>query len=353
MKSKTIILAALAGTLLTNIASAQVEVVITGSTAFRSIAVDRVKALFDAGFVSTVRDSNIQTYSGTMTTAIPSLGSQTVTVRMSYSGSGSGMLAVKNGTQVSTVNSGDTVTLVSKTPDLAFSDVFPSSANPPIATSAFQSDTKVGVVPFVYVKNNGMTGVNNITRDQAVLLMTAGGLMPATFLGGSSAAPIYLVGRDSGSGTRISVEKDIAYKGTPFLWDKDISGNWISSPGLSSGSGVAAILGNVAYTDAIGYLGLSDFATINTKATALTFDGVAYSTANVISGSYALWGYEHLVTRIGLSVNQTSVRTALANAITSTTYQHTDPNYVGKFEAIADMHVQRGTDGGTITSLDF
>src|SRR5204863_3614786 len=122
---------------------------------------------------------------------------------LSFSGSATGMNAVKNQTPVPTAETQGVN--VNKVPDLALSDVFPGSATPPIPLSAFDPESNqdyLGVVPFLYVRNNTMTGVSNITRDQAVLLMTASGVlggfpgMPATYLGGSSSNPIYMIGRD-------------------------------------------------------------------------------------------------------------------------------------------------------------
>jgi hypothetical protein len=276
-----------------------------------------------------------------------------VTVRMSYSGSATGMKAVALGTPVSTVNSADTNTLVSMVPDLALSDVFPSSANPPISDTAFAQRDRVGVVPFVFVKNGGtaLAGVNNLTRDQAVQLMTAGGLMPATYLGGTSTEPVYLCGRDSGSGTRITSERCIGFVGTPFLYAK-VGSAWGPSTGFTSGGSLAGAIST--NSSAIGYLGLADYATItNNGALALSYNGVPYSSENVTSGKYAIWGYEHLVSRIGLSGNQQTLRTKLVNAIADANYQHTNSLYVGKFEAMVDMHVDRAADGAPITSTDF
>src|SRR4051812_41120938 len=121
MKSKMIALAALAGSIAVP-AFGDVQIVITGSTAFRSIAQDRVGALFDPSSTNTatfltVKDSNTRTYSGTMQSVVGD--TQPVTIRLSFSGSASGMLAVKNGTLVSTVNPGDTSSANSIAPDLA------------------------------------------------------------------------------------------------------------------------------------------------------------------------------------------------------------------------------------------
>jgi len=246
---------------------------------------------------------------------------------------------------------------VNRVPDLALSDVFPGAATPPIPESSFNRAV-LGVVPFLYVKNNGLVGINNITRDQATLLMTASGVingipgMPATYLGGTSPNPVYCIGRDSGSGTRISVERDIGFVGSPTLWATNSGGGYVLTNGFSSGGLERGVI--ASKSDAIGYLGRGDYAAISTFATAISFDGVAFSPANVGNGSYALWGYEHIVNRVGgLSSQQTLVRNALISAITNPTFQNTVPLYNDNFVSLTEMHVERGADGATITSLDF
>lgn len=350
MKMKMMMLATLAGALVTP-AFAQVEVTITGSTAFRSIAQDRVASLFDtnASFSVTVLDSNTRTYTGTMSKVLTPTNTP-VTVRMSFSGSATGMQAVQNGTPVTTVNTNSTTT--AKVPDLAFSDVYPSSANPPIPGSAFGHQDLVGVIPFVFVKNNGayLSGITNITRDQALLLMTAGGVMPATFLGGTNDNVVWFTGRDSGSGTRITTEKCVGFLGAPFMYAK-IGANYVQTNGFTSGSFVATTLNT--NQDFMSYLGLGDYNTVSNNVAKLAYNGVAYSSANVTSGKYGVWGYEHVVSRIGLSASQDSIRTALVNAISDSTFQHSSSLYVGNFEVLNDMQVERGADGGEITSLNF
>src|SRR5436190_18569849 len=110
------------------------------------------------------------------------------------------MLAVQAGSLLNTLN--PVITLVTNTTlagDLAFSDIFPKSTG--LTDSQFDSRVDVGVVPFVFAKSPGtaLNGVNGLTREQAVLLLTAGGLMPANYLGGSGSSLIYAAGRDSGS----------------------------------------------------------------------------------------------------------------------------------------------------------
>lgn len=361
MKLMKVLLPVVAGVLLNTSAQAQVNIVITGSTAFRSIAFDRVAALFDAGVVTKGNTGNGPgTYSGTMHTAIPSLGNTPVVVRLSFSGSGAGMLAVANRTPVPTVDptSGDTV---NQAPDLAFSDVFPESATPPVNRGDVE-DAVVGVIPFVWVRNNALVGINNITREQAVLLMTSSGVadvggttipgLPASFLGGASSNPVYLTGRDAGSGTRITIHKDIGFTGTPTLWGLDAANHLVNTNGYSSGGGERAIISGNA--NVIGYLGVADATAIAGSATIISYNGVPFTTENVKTGKYPLWGYEHLVNRAsGLSANQIAIRDALVAKITDQNFQTTNPLYTANFVDQAAMHVERGTDGGSITSLDF
>jgi len=365
MKNIKTLIALLAGALVSTGAYAQVELTVTGSTSFRSIVIDRSAAIFDAGSLNTYTfDAAAGTisYVGTMSNKT-SLGSTPVHVHLSFSGSASGMLAVKNSTPVTTAKevAGGAPT-ETRIPDLALSDVFPGSATPAIPLSAFDPENKayLGVIPFVYVRNNtSLGGINNITRQQAVLLMTASGTggMPISFLDGNPAhtANIYMTGRDSGSGTRITTEKCIRFTGTPILWGtNDASNVYKTSPefqGYSSGGFERALIAEKG--DAIGYLGRADAAAIAASATQISFDGIPYSTANVENGAYEIWGYEHMYNRAGgLSANQKQVRLALLNAITDPAYQAT-PIYANAFEPLAGMHVERGADGGDLSSLDF
>lgn len=355
MKSKMLLLAALAGSLATPAFAQSVDLVVTGSTAFRSIVYDRIQSLYDTGYSRTrstddAAGANYTTYSGTMTAAVD--GTTTINIYCSFSGSASGMLAVQNGTAVKCPPVGDTTPAdrTSKAPNVAFSDVFPGSANPAIPSSAFDVNTNVGVIPFVFItkSDNGITG---ITRDQALMLMVDGGIMPQTFLGGSSSAPAWMVGRDSGSGTRICTEKCIGFVGQPFLFQRNAANTaWESSSGYTSGGNLR---GSVSTNSgAIGYVGLSDFNAVSNTCRALTYNGVPYTSDNVRGGKYGIWGYEHLVAK-GLSGNQVTVLNALIAALTDRTYQTTNPTYTGAAESIQDMQVYRNADGATMGSTSF
>jgi hypothetical protein len=353
MKLNRILIQTLFGMSMASAVHAQVELTVTGSTAFRSINFDRIPVLFDVGSIqSNVTNANLRTYSGTISNVVPALGKTQVTIRTAFSGSAAGMLAVQNQALLAALEINGSS--VNKVADMAFSDVYPGAASPPIPASAFDR-TEVGVVPFVFVRNNqGTDGINNITRDQAVLLMTASGDngMPASYLGGNSTNAIYLIGRDSGSGTRITTEKVIGFLGSPILWATNSAGKLVTTNGFSSGSSVRGVLGTVPST--IGYLGLGDYSAITNAATATSYNGVAFNPANVADGGYALWGYEHVVNRTGgLSANQALVANALVQAIKDKAFQSTNLLYSASFVPLDMMQVQRGADGGPITLLKF
>ena len=369
MKSKMIIIAALAGSMTIPAFGQGVELPLTGSTAFRSVVTNRVLSLYSTGSF-TRKDGNTFSFIGTMPSVFPSSPTKQVRIHMSYTGSATGMQNVKDSTLISSYalnDSGTGTVATNYAPDIAMSDVFPSSATPPLSDSDFAKRDVVGVVPFVFVKNNTGTtlnGITGLTREQAELLMTAGGSMPATYLGGSSANPVFLAGRDSGSGTRITTERCIGFVGTPMLATNSGAYGFPGSvtvvgpaSGLAYGYNSGGTLATQIKTNdaVIGYLGLADYSstTNNNAAVALTYNGFAYSTANVISGKYPIWGYEHIVSRSGLSSDQQTLRTAIVNAIADTTFQHSDATYVGKFEALSDMTVRRGSDGGPILSKSF
>src|SRR5258708_11550194 len=112
--------------------------------------------------------------------------------------------------------------------------------------------------------------------------------MPATYLGGSSTNPVYLIGRDSGSGTRISTEKDIGFVGAPLLWATNGAGTYVVTNSYSSGGLERVVIGGKP--DAIGYLGRADLAAIAVTATALNYEGVPYSATAGANRSFCMVG---------------------------------------------------------------
>lgn len=142
IKSNMLLLAALAGSLATP-AFGQVQLVVTGSTAFRSVDEDRAGFLFDSGATTNSANGglggNYVTYSGTCNNLGIFPNNTQVTIYMSFSGSITGMQAVQQGTGVpcNPIGSGSSQTTF--TPDLAFADVFPGAARSP--------DSHLGLCP--------------------------------------------------------------------------------------------------------------------------------------------------------------------------------------------------------------
>ncbi len=357
MKLKhALLVLATAASALAPVAHAQVQLTLIGSTAFRSAVKDRLSTLFDANSIANTANSTTLFYSGTMSNAVPSLGTNQVVIRTAFSGSISGMTDLKNGVYEPCINYDGSATNVLA--DLAFGEGFPSSATPPISASAFGTNEILGVVPIVFVANNNLVnmGVQNITREQASLLLfdSGPGGIPASFLGATgpnSTNVVYLIGRNTDSGTRITIEHVLGYIGAESLWATNGNGGYIPNPGFSSGGSTANNIAGGAQS--IGYVGLSDYSTITNNATALLFEGVAAIPFNVTTGKYPMWAYEHLYSRVGLSPNQQSVREALVAALTNPFYQSTNPLWFNYFVGLTQMTVSRTTDGGQITGNNF
>ena len=294
-----------------------------------------------------------------MSGAVPSLGTNLVVIRTSFGGSLSGMIAIRDNTLQPCINLDGTATNL--TGDVGFGEAFPSAATPPIPNSDFSTNEIIGVVPIVFAVNNNLAGmgVNNITLEQANLLLfdSGPGAMPASFLGATgpnATNNVYLIGRDTDSGTRISVEKDIKYIGAETEWATNGAGGYVSNPGFPSGGTVAANIGGGALS--IGYVGMSDFNSISNNATALKYEGVGVGVnnfANVTTGMYPLWAYEHFYSRIGTTAQQQLVREALIASLTNPSFQATNANWFNFFVGLNKMQVSRSTDGGQITGNNF
>jgi ABC-type phosphate transport system substrate-binding protein len=208
------------------------------------------------------------------------------------------------------------------------------------------------VVPFAWVKSvTGSSLVTNVTIQQLQTFLSNGQLPLSYFTGRTNddATLIYLVGRDSGSGTRITTEKDALFSSTPQLWAPDGSCNWSISAGFSSGSGLVTVL-NGACGPALGYLGLSDAVNVASGANIISYNGFkpfngAIGTpdfAPVRKGQYSLWCYEHLYKRTSSTANVTSFRTGLATEINTDLATSTTAIQTGT------MQVTRNNDGGPI-----
>lgn len=343
-----------AGIVLAPAAFGQVELRITGATAFRSAVYDRLtNYVLNSG--STIKASgNYQTISGTFSANMGTLSGQAALIRCSFSGSAEGMRDVGSQLAIPFLNT-DGTTNYTLTPDIGFSDVQPSSALAYVQPmSAFESVVRVGVVPFAWIRNvpasGALNAVTNISREQAYLLQTGTGLMPTRFLGGADdGSVVRFIGRDNMSGTRITMQRCIGFAGTPKMQDK-LSGTWKATNGYSSGGSIGTALTNG--TDCIlSYVTLADGAAriADGKAVYLSYNGVPYSRAAVTNGYYSFWTFESAYSRQSLSaeVDKQAVYTGLLGAITNADYQLTNSIF-NNYVPMGQMNVDRYQDGGLI-----
>jgi len=187
---------------------------------------------------------------------------------------------------------------------------------------------------------------------------------------------VYAVGRNDASGTRVAAFADSLFGifSAPAQYDisagptltldshPDATGvvHTDGTQGYISGGDVAAAMsigGSGAATDpftggsgwyAIAYVGISDANTaIAGGAAALTYNGVAYTPANVQNGEYGFWGYEHILSFPTLNSYDLYFKNQLKTALLTGTFE-TDSG--AGFET-STMNVQRTGDGADPTHL--
>lgn len=383
-------------------AQAQVTIRITGSTAFRSAIYRALSStdFYDAAPAVTPANASASTSTVTYKGKKSALfGTQDVIIETGFSGSVEGLINVLGSTASSPQaqptfllpdGSNDPV----KTADLAFSDVaqettaftkgkYGTAIEFPADNINFAGQG-VGVVTFAFVRNvNAGNLISNITSAQFQTLAGAGGPVSQGFFTGnaSDSTSVYLTGRYSFSGTRLTVgavtglganadyvifSADSAdnISGTGVVASPAVSANW--NGGFISGGTLARLLNNGNNTEVIvGYMGMGDVRSAASTAdknvaqpllnNLISFNGIAPSRANVIGGYYELWSYQHLYgKKSGVSsdvtkfVNGTSSSTPInSNGLIKAlnTELHVDPDYI----ALDEMLSQRAGDGGLIT----
>lgn len=184
--------------------------------------------------------------------------------------------------------------------------------------------TEVGVITFEWVRNNGLWTGTNVT-DSMIRQALVGGAKRAVFDGNASHVNdyVYVSGRNSGSGTRVNAFGDCGFGILTPPKQVETSGgvmqpfystnrfgqtvtNYIGDYGFESGGTLAGTMGadTTGQTDfvhggtgysVIAYLGVGDAdAAVGAGAKVLTYDGVAFSSANVLEGTYTYWGNEYI-----------------------------------------------------------
>jgi hypothetical protein len=87
----------------------------------------------------------------------------------------------------------------------------------------------------------------------------------------------------------------------------------------------------------IGYLGVSDFAS---SGVALTYNGAAYSDANIMNGPYTFWSFLHM-NSMSLSGNTATFFNALKDSIRTNAVS-------SSMITLPDMNVNRDADGAAV-----
>ena len=345
---------ALAGLALTPDLRANVEVFLVGGSASQSVIYDRATNFFAGGTLTVTGggSSAVAQFSGTSTNPTVS-GYGTITLDINLNnGAIDGLQAL-----VSQVpNADDTNYTSGASPQVP---TFVDSATTPDVVgvaSAGLTALPTYVVPLVYIKNTNSadtTLITNLTQRQAVTLETSSPL-GTTYYGGASTNVVYFVGRNNESAVRTEIDLNIYNSQTINTYYTNALGQPVldtsADPGLSSAGALANTV--LVLTNSIGTVAVQN---IKKGLAPLAYEGVPYSVANVINGSYPLWGYEnyyYITTGTGTpSVQQLAVINTFYQSVTNATFQTSSPVFVGNFIPNSSLQVQRLSDGGQISPL--
>jgi len=368
---KTLALILLGGLLATVTQAATKDLYLTGSTAFRANAYRSILTMYGANLVNynngvsssptDLSGANRITFTGTMP-GLFGVGN-TVNVHCNWTGSQQGVSDITSGALTPYFTFGTLSTnLQTHAADICFSDAAQSST---FYQTPVLDEADCAIVVFAFVKSlalNANPSVTNITMQQIQSFMANGKQKLSYFTGNpNDTNTIFLCGRTTDSGTRIVVEADTYFTGTPKFFGPTGAGSapWVVTNGYASGSGVTAALTVNATTNAIGYIGLPDAKNVNSGQNILAYNGVlpykgTYTITSgqmndfspVINGQYSYWSVEKVSILQG-SVGgdpdtfRASLLTKLDNDI-ATIF----PNTVVR---LSQMKVHRQTDGGPIS----
>jgi hypothetical protein len=329
---------------------ANTELFIEGGSASSSVLFQAATNILNGGAITVPNNGNssVRTFVGSST--LPTLSTLgTITLDYNLNGAVIGLQNLVNHTT-------DTNILGAlQVPDLVDSATLPESV---LLSSAGLKELPTYVVPLVFIKNTNSidtAAITNLTQRQAVTLETSA-TNPATFFGGTNGPnPIYFVGRNSQAAVRTIIDL-VIYNGSQITsYLTNALGQPIydtnSDPGLQFGGAVANTV--VALTNSIGTVSVQN---IVKGTAAIPYEGVPYSAANVINGSYPLWGHEHYyykTTAPGIPASdKLAVINALYQQVTNDAFQVTSV-FTNKFIPNKLLRVDRaaGNDGGPIFLL--
>lgn len=399
--NKNILLGAIAAL---SIASASAEdIYISGATAYRGTANAAIKAFVEARSGSITTSNNATLGSASLLKAQFTTNSEVHNIYVRWTGSEGGIqscAAPRSGSNAVTVNFYNTnvaaglqtgSTNNAKVTDIAFSDTYQSTSlyarkfkgvsYSTLVGYTGSGDGIVGVNQFAFITGSN-NPVANISSMQARTLL-ANGTVPTALLTGDrthDGTGSYLVGRNSDSGTRLSVLGEVGYgantrpqqyrvnsKSSIQLYPAEtINGLALGTgeSGYDSGSKVSDVftlaanyplnndvLGDGTYTTnyVIGYAGAGD-ALANTSGDTkanikvLSFNGVPFTMENIKNGTYSLWTYEHLYFNAAASTLAKAVARSIGDACLNTA---SAKNAAVKLN---DMACERGGDAAPVTT---
>jgi hypothetical protein len=333
------ILAAVLGLSAVSVAQAG-TVYLTGSTAARGAvfaALTTPGRVFSSINTNYTRQGTAASACNYMYIAGPVQGSSVQTaISCHWSGSEAGVSDVANGTSTpefidpSTIPNGtantssaDPSATIQHKVDIAMADnvqdfagVYANNVNPP---ALLNNGTALGVITFKWVRNNGLWTGGNVTSSQ-IRQALGGFCRQAVFTGVATDTTnnVYVSGRDNGSGTRVNafgesgfgifnLPNQIEVNAAGVMQDLDGGGTFAGDFGFSSGGLLAATMGANTTTSTdqwdppktgfsiIAYLSNGDAGTaIGNGAHELTYNGIAFSAANIKEGTYTFWGNEYV-----------------------------------------------------------
>jgi hypothetical protein len=395
MKAPRILLASLLALTSVRAAHAQTVIHVTGSTAFRNATVTAITGILKPGFTygysgTSFTGANQAIFIGTaITNNIP------VIIKTSWSGAAGGVQAVVQQLPITTWLTNTTPQSTSGTPnapsvydpatpaEVSMDDGIQATTPLPNTSSPVLTVQNVGAVTFKFVKNVGApAGLTNMTPLLAQALWASGSLPLSMWTGKTNDANtlVYATGRDPDSGSRkttfletgiqtyingVTPTTVVQYEPTnasgvvnranpgtitgQTAWPVDtVDGVRFAQgdAGYSSGGDLAQAMSSSSPFTYVTYLGLADSTTaINGGATALSWNGVAYSDAAIENGQYTFWTYEqlgYLPTYGTISANGKIVADSLAQEIITV-----DASLAGEF--LSSMNVTRSQEGGPVT----
>jgi len=357
-------------------ANAQID--ISGSTAGRAAVHNAILTVL-ANETYSFNGNNLNAASKAIFKGQLGIAGPAVTIRTSWSGSAAGIRDVAannaavwfpiasfdtNNNNASNINfANNTANTVQSAPEIGFSDVFQSSTE--YQTPTLKDET-VGIIPFKFFTSvDSPATVDNMTPQAAKRLYASGFISQAYLTGNNSdqGVFIYATGRDPESGTRITTMAEIGYgvfnpvnQFQPTFTATDITGVALwpagvyaeGNGGYPSGSSVKAALAKNGYGPGfplISYLGSSDWSGSGDE---LSYNGVTYSSQNVIEGKYTFWGYLHQVGHeliVGVTAPASDTKTFFSSLGTAI---KADTTWLVK---TTDMQVARDSDGGLVNPL--